>query len=57
MLGRALTGLPIQGAILNAENGSYLGMQVFSSVAMILGGLIIGLARMSIAATSGSAKV
>ena len=57
MLNRALTGLPIQGAILNAENGSYLGLQIFSSIAMVAGGLIIGLSRMYLASSSGSAKV
>ena len=53
----ALTGLPIQGAILNSENGSYLGLQIFSAVTMIAGGLLIGVARMFLASSLGSAKV
>lgn len=57
MLGSALTGLPIQGAILDAQNGSYLGLQIFSAVAMVLGGLIIGVARTFLASSSGSARV
>ena len=54
---RALTGLPIQGAILNQQNGSYLGLQLFSAVVMVAGGITIGVARMFIASSSNSAKV
>ena len=54
---RALTGLPIQGAILNAQNGSYLGLQIFSAVVMVIGGLIIGMARTLIASSAKSGKV
>ena len=53
----ALTGLPIQGAILNKEHGSYLGLEIFSAVSMIGGGLLIGVARMFLATSLGSAKV
>ena len=53
----ALTGLPILGAILSSQSGSFLGLQIFSGVVMVAGGLVIGAARMFIAASSGSAKV
>ncbi|MCJ1384951.1 hypothetical protein MMC17_008069 [Xylographa soralifera] len=53
----ALTGLPIQGVILTAQNGSYLGLQIFSGVSMVLGGLVIGVARSFIASEHGSARV
>lgn len=56
-MGSALTGLPIQGAILSRTNGSYLGVQIFSAVVMIAGGIVIGVARMIIATSFGSAKV
>ena len=55
IVGSALTGLPIQGAILT--NGSYLGVQIFSAVVMVAGGIVIGVARMFIASSFGSAKV
>ncbi|TEY84036.1 hypothetical protein BOTCAL_0022g00100 [Botryotinia calthae] len=46
-----LTGLPISGAILNrgGSRDGYLGLQVFSAVAMLGGGVVIGVARMGMA--------
>ncbi|QSZ32136.1 hypothetical protein DSL72_001705 [Monilinia vaccinii-corymbosi] len=42
-----LVGLPIGGAILNTGSEGYLGLQVFSAVVMVGGGLVIGGARVS----------
>lgn len=42
---RCLTGLPIGGAILHEENFFYLGLQLFSAVSMIGGGVLIGCSR------------
>lgn len=46
-----LTGLPISGAILNrgGSRDGYLGLQIFSAVAMVGGGVVIGIARMGMA--------
>jgi hypothetical protein len=37
----ALTGNPIAGALINAGDGGYLGLQIFTGVAMAVGGLLI----------------
>jgi hypothetical protein len=42
-----LTGLPIEGAIL-AEEGSFLGLQLFSSCCILLGTVFIVAARISL---------
>ncbi|TGO13686.1 hypothetical protein BTUL_0065g00440 [Botrytis tulipae] len=46
-----LTGVPISGAILNGEGSGdeYLGLQIFSAVAMMGEGVVIGVARMGMA--------
>ncbi|KAF7894293.1 hypothetical protein EAF00_007807 [Botryotinia globosa] len=46
-----LTGLPISGAILNGgESGDgYLGLRIFRAVAMMCGGVVIGVARRGMA--------
>ncbi|RMJ18761.1 hypothetical protein CDV36_001535 [Fusarium kuroshium] len=41
----ALTGSPIGGAIVSAQNGDYLGLQLFCGVAMIVGCVAVIIAR------------
>ena len=41
----ALTGSPIGGAIVSAQNGDYLGLQLFCGVAMIIGCVAVAVAR------------
>ncbi|POR38655.1 Putative transporter MCH4, partial [Tolypocladium paradoxum] len=41
----ALTGSPVGGAIVSAQNGSYLGLQLFCGFAMLAGSFIFGVAR------------
>lgn len=41
----ALTGSPIGGAIVSAQHGSYLGLQLFCGVAMLVGAFAICVAR------------
>ncbi|KAF4472545.1 monocarboxylate permease [Fusarium albosuccineum] len=41
----ALTGSPIGGAIVSAQNGDYLGLQLFCGCAMIAGTVFIFAAR------------
>ena len=52
IIGNALTGLPIQGAIINAQHGSFLGLQICSCVVKVAGGLIIGISSILIALSS-----
>jgi len=42
-----LTGLPIEGAIL-AEEGSFLGLQIFAACCILVGTCLIGGARVSL---------
>ncbi|XHF99861.1 hypothetical protein AWENTII_003345 [Aspergillus wentii] len=49
----ALTGLPIEGAIKDREGDRFTGLMCFSGVAMILGGLCTGTARV----IKGGAKI
>ncbi|TAQ86581.1 hypothetical protein B7494_g5090 [Chlorociboria aeruginascens] len=51
-----LTSLPIQGAILTRE-GSFLGLQLFAAVSMILGTIFIVAARIEIAGPSLTKKI
>jgi MFS family permease len=45
----ALTGNPIAGALINADNGGYLGLQIFTGVVMAIGTiLIIGARHMQV---------
>ncbi|KAL2694538.1 hypothetical protein Neosp_001121 [[Neocosmospora] mangrovei] len=41
----ALTGSPIGGAIVSAQNGDYLGLQLFCGIAMIIGCVAVAVAR------------
>ena len=50
-----LTSLPIQGALL-AREGSYLGLQLFAAVSMLIGALLITFARQALTRTSNSRK-
>lgn len=54
-----LTGLPISGAILNrgGSGEGYLGLQVFSAVTMVGGGVVIGGARVWMAGLELGKKV
>jgi hypothetical protein len=45
-----LTGAPIAGALIDAEGGSFLAVQVFGGTSMLLGTVILIMAR---AAKSG----
>ncbi|KAI9743215.1 MAG: hypothetical protein M1818_003061 [Claussenomyces sp. TS43310] len=42
-----LIGLPIQGAILNAEQGKYLGLQLFCGISMFVGAALVMAARIA----------
>lgn len=52
-----LTGLPIQGAILNTKGGGYMGMEVFSAISIILGAFVIGGATIVIGPSAPLKKV
>ncbi|RDW63804.1 hypothetical protein BP6252_11349 [Coleophoma cylindrospora] len=41
----ALTGNPIAGALINADNGGYLGAQIFTGVVMTVGTILIASSR------------
>ena len=41
----ALTGNPIAGALINADNGGYLGLQIFTGVVMAVGTVLIAASR------------
>lgn len=40
-----LTGAPIAGAILKAQNGDYLGLQLFCGLSMLVGFIMFSIAR------------
>lgn len=46
-----LTGAPIAGALISAENGRYEYMQIFSGTTVILGSFILLVARISMYTT------
>jgi len=41
----ALTENPIAGALINADNGSYIGLQIFTGVVMAVGIVLIAASR------------
>lgn len=43
----ALTGSPVAGAIINAQDGNYLGAQIWAGVSMFLGAVFLAIARFS----------